>query len=185
MRTFVFPELEELLSSQAKPYAYNKSYEEACNDPVVIVHTSGSTGLPKPIVRRHSALRNIDAHHLIPPLEDGRETFCAHKGVMGTAERAFIAAPLFHGSGLTVGIAISVFIGKTSVLPPPGPITPEVFGKMIDHADAACCIPLTLDRISRVPAVVEKLDKLKYIIYVGGQCHLLHALTGRKAQERF
>jgi acyl-coenzyme A synthetase/AMP-(fatty) acid ligase len=53
MRHFLMPELDELLDEQAglaPNYLYEKTFEQAKADPYLILHTSGSTGLPKPII---------------------------------------------------------------------------------------------------------------------------------------
>jgi acyl-CoA synthetase (AMP-forming)/AMP-acid ligase II len=47
-------------------FPYNKTYEEAENDPVVVLHTSGSTGLPKPVVARVGMIATSDAAHNLP-----------------------------------------------------------------------------------------------------------------------
>ena len=41
----IIPTLEELLQEEdVPPYPYEKPYEEAKNDPIFVLHTSGSTG---------------------------------------------------------------------------------------------------------------------------------------------
>jgi acyl-CoA synthetase (AMP-forming)/AMP-acid ligase II len=45
------------------PYPYDKTFEEAEWDPLLILHTSGSTGMPKPIVARHGMLAVGDKYH--------------------------------------------------------------------------------------------------------------------------
>lgn len=37
--------LDECLAAESKPYPYEKTFEEAKWDPVVVIHTSGTTGL--------------------------------------------------------------------------------------------------------------------------------------------
>ena len=44
MRVLKFPTLEGLLNGRASHYPYLKTFEEACHDPLVSVHTSGTTG---------------------------------------------------------------------------------------------------------------------------------------------
>lgn len=47
MKHFVIPELDDLLSKEKVPHwPYTKTFEEAELDPYVILHTSGTTGLP-------------------------------------------------------------------------------------------------------------------------------------------
>lgn len=51
MKVIEIPETDELLSTEPVPdYPYNKTFQEAASDPSCVLHTSGSTGLPKPIV---------------------------------------------------------------------------------------------------------------------------------------
>lgn len=38
------PSLKEMLDSKAEPYPFSKSFEEARNDPIAVLHSSGSTG---------------------------------------------------------------------------------------------------------------------------------------------
>lgn len=45
-----------LSSHEAEPFPYGKTFEQAEWDPFVVLHTSGSTGLPKPVVIRHVSI---------------------------------------------------------------------------------------------------------------------------------
>lgn len=62
------PELNELLSEEAVPhYPYEKTFEQARLDPYLTLHTSGSTGLPKPIVTNHAFIAAMETTlNLIP-----------------------------------------------------------------------------------------------------------------------
>jgi acyl-CoA synthetase (AMP-forming)/AMP-acid ligase II len=46
-----------------EPYPYDKTFDEAEWDPLVVLHTSGSTGLPKPIVARQGMVAIGDKYH--------------------------------------------------------------------------------------------------------------------------
>ena len=71
------PELEELFSKDQVPhYPYDKSFEQAEKEPCVILHTSGTTGLPKPIVITHGTFSTADAQQQIPSL-NGHDTVLA------------------------------------------------------------------------------------------------------------
>lgn len=168
MRSFIVPELDIVFDeTSANPYFFLKTWEGAHNDTCMVIHTSGSTGLPKPVIWPHSTLSGSDAHHLLSPM-DGRELI--YTRVFGRAQRIFNALPIFHGAGLAWGICHVVFAGKTVVYGPPDLISPEIFDQVLRHADidGASCIPSTLEQISKVPEVVDKLSKLRHIAYVGG-----------------
>jgi hypothetical protein len=44
IRTEALPSLQEMLDSDPPRYSYSKTFEDARNDPIVVLHSSGSTG---------------------------------------------------------------------------------------------------------------------------------------------
>lgn len=75
MQVIDLPELSELLpeagskTETVQPFPYTKSWEDAINDPFCMLHTSGSTGLPKPLAWSHGLIGTMDAVRLLPPHE--------------------------------------------------------------------------------------------------------------------
>jgi acyl-coenzyme A synthetase/AMP-(fatty) acid ligase len=64
------PSLDQMSTSKTEEFLYTKTWEEAKKDVALIVHTSGSTGLPKPIYHNQSVLhRLVDAETQIPSVE--------------------------------------------------------------------------------------------------------------------
>ena len=47
------PSLATLLETQYKHYPFDKKFDEAKSEPLVVVHTSGTTGIPKPLIYTH------------------------------------------------------------------------------------------------------------------------------------
>lgn len=163
------PEMDYLLDgSLCEQYPYTKSFEEAKNHPCMIIHTSGSTGLPKPVVWTNWTLTSGDSHHLVPTL-DGRPTIWG--GISDSPNRRFSALPIFHGAGIATGVKSTCFNNTTIVLGPPGLATANVFDQILEHSsiDAANCLPITLEEIATRPDILQKLGRLKYITYVGGE----------------
>jgi acyl-coenzyme A synthetase/AMP-(fatty) acid ligase len=67
MKAVVVGPAERWLSEEEVPhFPYNKTFEEAEWDRLVVLHTSGSTGIPKPIVCRQGMLAIGDAYHDLP-----------------------------------------------------------------------------------------------------------------------
>lgn len=63
MQVLEIPGAQHWLMSEepAVPYPYTKTYAEARLDPWVVLHTSGSTGMPKPINQTHATYSPLDA----------------------------------------------------------------------------------------------------------------------------
>ena len=74
MSSLQLPLLDELLNSEpVEPFPYTKTFEEAINDPFCFLHTSGSTGLPKPIPWSHGLIGTMDAVRLLPPVGENAD----------------------------------------------------------------------------------------------------------------
>ncbi|KAJ4305571.1 hypothetical protein N0V90_001102 [Kalmusia sp. IMI 367209] len=133
----------------------------------MVIHTSGSTGMPNPVVWTHWHLATADAQRNVPDL-DGRPTIWGR--VLDTSQRCYSGLPLFHGAGLATGLIGVLFNNITVVLGPPGIPSASVFGQVVDHGriDAANLLPVTLEDIASSSTILAKLERLKFVTYVGG-----------------
>lgn len=153
--------------SPCEPFPYKKTFSEAKHDPCFVTHTSGSTGLPVPVLCTHWSISTTDQHHLVAPLE-GRPSVW---GTMFDARRRnYLAWPISSSSGVSSGITDTCFNNITTVLGPPEQATAATMDEMIRYADinSASCVPATLEELAQSPDVLAKLGKLEHIAYVGG-----------------
>lgn len=51
---------------QVPHFPYDKPFAQARREPLVVLHTSGTTGLPKPVVAPQAMLSVSDAYHNVP-----------------------------------------------------------------------------------------------------------------------
>jgi acyl-coenzyme A synthetase/AMP-(fatty) acid ligase len=66
--THKIPTLDELLTTKYDPFPYEKNFEENKDEPLVVLHTSGTTEFPKPIVWTHDwAASFIEWQQMDPP----------------------------------------------------------------------------------------------------------------------
>lgn len=111
---FLCPELDDLLDTQTpgRPFPYTKTYEEAFLDPFLVLHSSGTTGDPKPITVNHAAFAAVDRYSFLASARGagGRgyvmDWACPGEGVRGL----MVTAP-FHASSAYTGFARTVFGG--------------------------------------------------------------------------
>lgn len=53
IRVLEIPTVDELLNTKWPHYPFHKTFEDARNEPLLVLHTSGTTGFPKPILWTH------------------------------------------------------------------------------------------------------------------------------------
>lgn len=90
--TFDLPDLSFFLDGPpVARYEYKKSWEQGRKDPCWVLHTSGSTGNPKPVIRYQDSVASIEANILLPPV-DGRPLLL-HEYF---DSRVYLTFPFFH-----------------------------------------------------------------------------------------
>jgi len=89
-----------------EPFPYHKSFDEAEWEPLCVLHTSGSTGIPKPIIVRQGMLAISDRYHRMPDWE-GRKIFL--RGFSDNSQRNLMPMPLFHAAGLYVFMSSALY----------------------------------------------------------------------------
>lgn len=142
------------------------SFDEARYSPFVILHTSGSTGMPHPITVNQGTLASFDAHQLIPGLTG--------KPVLGTSlrgSRMLMAFPYFHMASFTLLLGLVVYYGVVVVLPPSNqPLTASLVDTVHTHVDVDGCAlpPSILVDIYHDKAMLSRLGRLEYIFFAGG-----------------
>jgi aryl carrier-like protein len=149
-----------------EPFPFPLTWEEAKNKPFCILHTSGSTGIPKPVFVTYGTFACNDAHQLIPLL-GGKPTFINFL----KEKRFFLALPLFHAACLTFSLGFNIFSGVTCVLPPPGPLTADIANQIFTYGnlDGALLAPsLIVDCYNNDAYCVNMIQRLKFLSYVGG-----------------
>ncbi|KAJ3495792.1 hypothetical protein NLG97_g3138 [Lecanicillium saksenae] len=152
----------------APVHEYSETYESAEFDPVIILHTSGSTGIPKPIYCNQGLFASADNYHNFLEYESSKFIIEA----MATNSRnTYCPLPLFHAFGLYCFINICGFWGKPMTLSiGDKPLTADnvVQGYEVAGCDAIILPPSIVEDIARLEGGVEKMKKLSYVCYGGG-----------------
>ncbi|KAL1988059.1 hypothetical protein VTN96DRAFT_1090 [Rasamsonia emersonii] len=161
------PSLQTLLHEPQATYRYEKELAAAANEAAFMIHTSGSTGFPKPVSISHKIVAKF-ARTIGLPAPEGYETLSS---MMGN-NRNVLLLPLGHPAGVNFGILNTFFNNTTVILPLPGkPPTAEALLEILQHthADWAAMAPLTLETISKNTTLLEGIARhLKMLLFSGG-----------------
>ncbi|KAL4904331.1 hypothetical protein BDW74DRAFT_168379 [Aspergillus multicolor] len=167
MLSWVVPELEDfLLDYPVATYPYNKTFEEAWSDPCLVLHTTGSTGLPKPITWRVGILSTYEAWRTIPHV-DG---YVPTTEVYQQSRRAYTSMPLFHTSGLNAGITWAMLLGVTLVYGAPQVVPNATYADQMHqyaNVDASMGAPSIYEELCRDLETLERVNGLHYVVASG------------------
>lgn len=175
MSTFELPSIEHFLASKPAPYPFTKTFESSRYEPLVCLHTSGTTGFPKPVIWTHDWASSLARGHYIPaPV--GYERL--DDILLGSQRRIMALFPPFHASGICIGLFFPLFLG-TVVAHAPGGLTPkEVVNAVVDaldilgeesKVDSLALPPPHAEYMAANPTLLEKISsKVGTLLYGGG-----------------
>ncbi|RLL96294.1 hypothetical protein CFD26_100885 [Aspergillus turcosus] len=157
------PELDSLLQeTAAEPYVYPKSWEEGKNDPWLVVHTSGTTGYPKPITYTNEMAAAFDVAASLPDIDEG----LVHHAPM---RRWYTPLPSLHLVGMMLILSMTTYGHATMVVGPPAPPSPDTVVDILKYgrADTALLPPSLIDQMCLNDRALSALRNLRLISYAG------------------
>lgn len=163
----VVPEQHEILDPwPVKRYTYNKTFAEECHNPFVVIHTSGTSGEPRP----------IELPHTYYAYEDRFKDEFANEGILTFAPlkpgvRCLYTGPLYHAGAILFTLMKSLFLKAVMLLPPAGvSVTAEVVESCLLHGDANVLgtAPSVLEELCASPTRRKCLESLSTIFCGSG-----------------
>ncbi|KAL4865150.1 hypothetical protein BDV12DRAFT_200434 [Aspergillus spectabilis] len=171
MRQLLIAPPDQLLAIKSHHYPFNKRFMDAANEPLLVLHTSGTTALPKPIIITHNWVSSwVQSLHEDPP--HGTESLDRlHQG-----NRVLVMMPPFHGGNMMPTLFDAVHNQSIIIFPLPGAIlSPDHFHEHFvacvhgGRPDIAVLPAGFIHEIAKVPALLDLAAKfLSYILYTGG-----------------
>ncbi|KAF9567997.1 acetyl-CoA synthetase-like protein [Agrocybe pediades] len=126
----------------SEPFPYDLKWDEECDKPFIILHTSGSTGLPKPVAWNSHFVFHQGFY---PP-----EFVAKYSG-----SSVLATLPLFHGSGVALTRASLIWLGWKVVFPDSS--KPVTASYLVD----ICKSPNAPDVVIGAPSVIEEVSALE------------------------
>ena len=169
MKFFEMPDLEELLAETAEPapmYSFTKSFEEARHTPCIVMHTSGSTGIPKIVVIKQGWFSVLDAYQTLTELGAAPTQLSRFAGL-----RLFMPFPYFHSAAINMCLALPVFLDMTLICSPAKPLTADLADRYHQHAGCdVSMLPMSvLQDIVSDHSAYQNLEKVKHLGYGGSK----------------
>lgn len=174
MTALAVPSVSSFLpTSEGEPVPaipFSKTLAEVHNEPFVILHSSGTTGPPKPILLTHGAfVSHYSSFCKIASKSGGNEIAYSHfRGL-----RAVIAAPISIAAGLYQLLGYNLVYDYTVALPPPWMVmTPRILDQIHTHGNVQVNIvpPKYFREVAGNSSWLENLSRLKYLGYLGAPC---------------
>lgn len=161
------PGLHFFLSGTVKPYPWTPSIETDFRiEPLVALHTSGSTGIPKPVLIKHGNATAMQHWRRTPDLGYGSIHFTHWED-----KTILLGLPLFHLAAINIVIAAlqnSIFI----VFPPAGqePLSAETVSDILEHTniDVLVTSPSILAEMASDLRLLKTFSQIGAVAYGGG-----------------
>ncbi|KAL9098748.1 MAG: hypothetical protein Q9163_005648 [Psora crenata] len=167
LRILDSPCLPELLEKPCPHYPFPKTFAAARQEPLVVVHTSGTTAVPKPIVYSHDFAASVLQYYEIEAPAGFESQAASYRST-----RFFLAFPFFHGGSLFVAM-MDAIAHQTIIVTPLAGATPSaqvvVDGLKHTKADVLTLPPPFFEQIARSPEMLEFVSRnVDTVVYGGG-----------------
>ncbi|CAI6090485.1 unnamed protein product [Clonostachys chloroleuca] len=171
MKILELPLLDDLLDADSTPpFPFTKTFEEAVNEPFCFLHTSGSTGHPKPIPWSHGLIGTMDAIQILPPTE-GDDGLLPWTADWKKGDRIYSSFPMSHGAGVIMDILLPALLNLHCVLGPVGVLpNMNLIESLAEQAkiNIWSMVPSLVDELGETPDVLTKFKSSKFICASGG-----------------
>lgn len=163
--------LEDMIRPGTQHFSWDKEYDAVKWDPMLILHSSGSTGAPKPIVMNHATFAVGDHDRNLPTVA-GRVNQNWSLWDFPQQETFFSPFPPFHLGGFSSMIMLPIYYQNARLVlsPPSRPPTGHLVSEIMDHfkLKSIFCPPIVAEQLAKEPDGLEKCRSLKFLLYAGG-----------------
>jgi thioester reductase-like protein len=172
IRAFAVEALDSLLSSNPKPMSYEFSFEDAIDHPIVVLHSSGSTGIPKPITMTNgtfAALDNDRNFRKVPGRRTNDWSAWDFDGIIGG--HYYSPFPPFHLGGFLTNTMLPLFsrsipVFGPPVAPPSGKLAAEIMSQV--EILGTMLPPSIAEQLLLESENTDYFRRLRFLCFAGG-----------------
>ncbi|KAI0173134.1 acetyl-CoA synthetase-like protein [Hypoxylon sp. FL1284] len=169
MQPMEVSELDAWFSQEdVEPFPYDRTFEQAEWEPLMVLHTSGSTGIPKPIVVTHGLAAINDSYH---NLNDPEGYPSWTRAFAERSKRIFQPMPLFHAAGMYLFVFLCLYWNSPVAFGiGDRPLSTNLAIESIEDSGADSCVlpPAILEDMSHDEEQIRALAKLNLVGFGGG-----------------
>ncbi|KAI1422530.1 hypothetical protein F5Y12DRAFT_717225 [Xylaria sp. FL1777] len=161
--------LEMLNKEVVDEFPFLFTFDEMKDKQFMGLHTSGTSGHPKPIYWTHTAIATVTVPFDFNTLPNRPEKPHLTRVIL-EGNDVFLPFPLYHLGGIGV-LLRSIATDSTIVLPAAGTrLSPENVAKMLETSSptGAMMPPSVLEALLSNPRALEAISKVKHVAYAGG-----------------
>ncbi|MCJ1263084.1 hypothetical protein MMC22_002954 [Lobaria immixta] len=162
---------DDILSTDSQHFVFEKSFAQAEKDPILILHSSGSTGNPKLITMTHGTFSVTDNDRFVPTPPGRRPQNGAQFNFEGGG-RFYSCFPPYHLAGIQATLILPIFsTSATIVLGPPnvpasGNLMSEVMSQQ--RLSAIYVPPSIIEQWIKGTEGLGQAKQLNFVLYGGG-----------------
>ena len=180
LKSAAIESLNDLLEIEAPLLPFRPRFDEAVRQPVVVPHSSGSTGLPRPVVMTHGIFTILDNDRNFPNVAGRKNHDLTTWDFDGTPGRIYEPFPPFHLAGFFNKVVVPLYTTSIPVFGPPlRPPGGAFVADIMKQQKIRGCIlpPSVVEQLLHEPNGLDLFKRLEIVCYAGGP---LSQATGDK-----
>ena len=171
LKSVAIEPLNDLLEVEAPLFPYHPSFDEAVRHPIVVLHSSGSTGLPKPVIMTHGTFTVMDNDRNFPTIAGRKNHDLTIWDFDGTPGRIYEPFPPFHLAGFHNKVMVPLYTNAIPIFgpplrPPSGALVADIMKQQ--QIRGSILPPSVAEELLHEPDGLEFFKRLDVFSYAGG-----------------